>query len=155
MSRRREVPKRYIIPDPIYKEQIVTKFMNCLMLHGKKAAAEMIVYRAIETMNEKDGTGVAMFKKAIENVKPRLEVKSRRIGGSNFQVPIEVRPERRTSLAIRWLIGHARKRSGRNMEEKIAAEMMDAAENRGGAVKKREDVHKMAEANRAFAHFRW
>lgn len=162
MARRREIPKRIVLPDPKYSDQLVSKFMNCMMKHGKKSAAEKAFYGAIETIDGKGpqvlGTfknGIDVFKAAVENTKPLLEVKSRRVGGSNYQVPVEVRSERRQALAIRWLIEFARERSGRNMADKLSAEFFDAANKRGGAIKRREDVHKMAEANKAFAHFRW
>ena len=157
MGRRRETPKRKILPDPKYNDRLVAKFINNLMQRGKKSTAERICYGAFEIMATK-GEGedaVTIFKKALENIKPRIEVKSRRVGGATFQVPIEVRPERRTSLGMRWLIQYSQARSERTMREKLAAEMLDASEGRGGAVKKREDTHKMAEANKAFAHFRW
>ncbi len=156
MPRRREVPKRIVLPDPVYKEQVVTRFVNCIMIHGKKSAAEKIFYNAIKIIDDSEGgNGIGLFKKAVENVKPTLEVKSRRVGGSNYQVPVEVRAERRNSLAMRWLIEYAKKRGGKSMAERLAAEFIDAANNRGGSIKKRDDVHKMAEANKAFAHFRW
>ena len=156
MPRRREVPKRKTLPDPRYGDQLVTKFMNCLMLDGKKATAERIVYGAFEVIQDRTREDpVQVFRNAIDNVKPSVEVKSRRVGGSTYQVPIEVRAERRTALSIRWIIKHARNRSGRTMMEKLANELIEASHNRGGAVKKREDVHRMAEANRAFSHYRW
>jgi small subunit ribosomal protein S7 len=157
MPRRREVPKRRIIPDPKYGDRLVAKFINALMLHGKKSTAEQILYRAFDLMGKR-GTGeepLREFKKAMDNVKPMLEVKSRRVGGATYQVPVEVRPERRTALAMRWLIKASRSRSERTMAERLANEMLDAANNRGTSVKKREDTHKMAEANKAFAHYRW
>ncbi len=156
MPRRREVPKRKVLPDPIYGEPLVTKFINNIMLHGKRAASEKILYGAIKFIKDKKNSdGLEVFKKALENVKPKLEVKSRRVGGSNYQVPVEVRAERQRSLAIRWLIENSKKRAGNSMADKLGEELFDAANNRGGAIKKREDVHKMAEANKAFAHFRW
>ena len=157
MGRRRETPKRKILPDPKYHDRLVTKFINALMSGGKKSTAERICYGAFEIMEEKGGGDepLAIFKKALDNIKPRIEVKSRRVGGATFQVPIEVRPERRTSLGMRWLIGYAEKRSERTMREKLAGEILDAANQRGAAVKKRDDTHKMADANKAFAHFRW
>lgn len=156
MPRRREVPKRKTLPDPRYGDQLVTKFMNCLMLDGKKAVAESIVYGAFKVIEDRTREDpVQVFHKAIENVKPTVEVKSRRVGGSTYQVPVEVRTERRTALSLRWIIKHARSRSGRTMMEKLANELIEASHNRGGAVKKREDVHRMAEANRAFSHYRW
>lgn len=158
MPRRREVPKRVILPDPKYNEEVVSRFVNCMMKHGKKAAAEVQFYKAIDILDKvaQDKKGIEVFRSALENARPVLEVKSRRVGGSNYQVPIEVRPERRQALAIRWLIEFARKRTDKNsMCERLAAEFSDASNNRGGAIKRKEDVHKMAEANKAFAHFRW
>lgn len=155
MPRRREVPKRKVLPDPIYKDTLVTRFVNCIMTDGKKSAAEKILYGAITIIENKEGRGIEAFRKAVENVKPSLEVQSRRVGGSNYQVPIEIRPKRQQSLAIRWLIDYSKKRSGRSMAERLAGELADAASNRGSAVKKRDEVHKMADANKAFAHFRW
>jgi len=156
MPRRREVPKREILPDPLYNSQLVTKFINSVMGEGKKSVAEGILYGALNRVAEKtQDDPMKAFKKAIENVKPALEVKSRRVGGSTYQVPVEVRPNRRTSLAIRWIIDYATQRGEKTMREKLAAELMDAANLRGGAVKKKDDTHKMAEANKAFAHYRW
>ena len=157
MPRRRVVAKREILPDPLYNSQLVTKFINSVMSQGKKSGAEGILYGALNKVAEKtQDDPMKAFKKAIENVKPALEVKSRRVGGSNYQVPVEVNPNRRLSLSIRWLVGFARDRGdGKTMQEKLANELMDAANLRGGAVKKREDVHRMAEANKAFAHYRW
>jgi len=157
MPRRRVVAKREILPDPLYNSQLVTKFINSVMSQGKKSTAEGILYGALNRVAEKtQDDPMKVFKKAIENVKPALEVKSRRVGGSNYQVPVEVNPNRRLSLSIRWLVGFARDRGdGKTMQEKLANELMDAANLRGGAVKKREDVHRMAEANKAFAHYRW
>jgi small subunit ribosomal protein S7 len=157
MPRRREVPKREIAPDPLYNSTLVTKFVNTVMGAGKRSTAERIMYGAFDIIKEKTGDEpLKVFKKAIDNVKPSLEVKSRRVGGSNYQVPIEVNPNRRLSLSIRWLVGYARSRGdGKTMQEKLANEFMDAANLRGGAVKKREDTHRMAEANKAFAHYRW
>jgi small subunit ribosomal protein S7 len=157
MPRRREVPKREVVPDPVYQSTLVTKFINTVMQAGKRSTAEGIMYGAFDIIKEKVGDDpLKVFKKAIDNVKPSLEVKSRRVGGSNYQVPIEVNPNRRLSLSIRWLVGFARSRGdGKTMEEKLANEFMDAANLRGGAVKKREDTHRMAEANKAFAHYRW
>jgi small subunit ribosomal protein S7 len=157
MPRRREVPKREIAPDPLYNSTLVTKFVNTVMGAGKRSTAERIMYGAFDIIREKTGDEpLKVFKKAIDNVKPALEVKSRRVGGSNYQVPIEVAPNRRLSLSIRWLVGYARSRGdGKTMQEKLANEFMDAANLRGGAVKKREDTHRMAEANKAFAHYRW
>ena len=156
MPRRREVPKREILPDPVYNSQLVTKFINSLMDAGKKSVAESVFYGAMKKVEDRaKDDPIKLFKKAVDNVKPALEVKSRRVGGSNYQVPVEVNPARRTSLALRWLIGFARKRPERTMVQKLANELMDAANMRGGAVKKKEDTHKMAEANKAFAHYRW
>jgi small subunit ribosomal protein S7 len=156
MPRRREIPKREVPLDPIYSSSLVTKFISTLMSDGKRSTAEKIMYGALSTIQEKTGDDpIKVFKKAVENVKPALEVKSRRVGGSNYQVPVEVNPARRTSLALRWIIGFARKRPERTMVAKLANEFMDAANLRGGAVKKKEDTHKMAEANKAFAHYRW
>ena len=156
MPRRREVPKREILPDPVYNSQLVTKFINSIMIQGKKSTAEGIFYGALKTVESRAGEdALKVFKKAVDNVKPSLEVKSRRVGGSNYQVPIEVRPSRRTSLAIRWLISYAAARGEKTMQDKLAGEILDASNNRGNAIKKREDTHKMAEANKAFAHYRW
>jgi len=156
MPRRREVPKREILPDPVYSSQLVTKFINSLMIQGKKSTAEGIFYGALKKVEERaKDDALKIFKKAIDNVKPALEVKSRRVGGSNYQVPVEVRPARRASLAIRWLINYATSRGEKTMQDKLAGEILDASNNRGNAIKKREDVHKMAEANKAFAHYRW
>jgi len=156
MPRRRVVAKREILPDPLYNSQLVTKFINSVMGEGKKSVAEGILYGALNRVAEKtQDDPMKAFKKAIENVKPALEVKSRRVGGSTYQVPVEVRPNRRTSLAIRWIIDYATQRGEKTMREKLAAELMDAANLRGGAVKKKDDTHKMAEANKAFAHYRW
>ena len=156
MPRRREVPKRVITPDPKYNEALVAKFINTLMFEGKRSTAEHIVYGALDIVQEKRGEDpIDTFKRAIENVQPVIEVKSRRVGGATYQVPVEISPRRRMALAMRWLRNYARSRAGRSMTEKLAAELMDAAEGRGAAVKKREDTHKMAEANKAFAHYRW
>ena len=157
MPRRREVPKREILPDPVYNSQLVTKFINSMMYGGKRATSSGIVYEALNIVQAKTSEDpLKVFKKAVDNVKPSLEVKSRRVGGSNYQVPVEVNPNRRLSLSIRWLVGFARARGdGKTMQEKLANELMDAANLRGGAVKKREDTHRMAEANKAFAHYRW
>ncbi len=156
MPRRRVVAKREILPDPLYNSQLVTKFINSVMVEGKKAVAEGILYGALNRVAEKtQDDPMKTFKKAIENVKPALEVKSRRVGGSTYQVPVEVRPNRRTSLAIRWIIEYAGARGEKTMREKLAAELLDAANLRGGAIKKKDDTHKMAEANKAFAHYRW
>jgi small subunit ribosomal protein S7 len=156
MPRRRVVAKREILPDPLYNSQLVTKFINSVMKKGKKSLAESTLYGALNRVAEKtQDDPMKAFKKAIENVKPALEVKSRRVGGSTYQVPVEVRPNRRTSLAIRWIIEYAAQRGEKTMREKLAAEFLDAANLRGGAVKKKDDTHKMAEANKAFAHYRW
>ena len=157
MPRRRVIAKREIAPDPVYSSALVTKFVNTVMSAGKRSTAEQILYRSFDIIKERTGDDpLKVFKKAVDNVKPSLEVKSRRVGGSNYQVPIEVNPNRRLSLSIRWLVGYARSRGdGKTMEEKLANELMDAANLRGGAVKKREDTHRMAEANKAFAHYRW
>jgi small subunit ribosomal protein S7 len=156
MPRRREVTKREILPDPKYKSTLVAKFINKIMNRGKKSVAEGILYRALGIIQERAKEDpLKLFEKSLNNVKPIIEVKSRRVGGATYQVPTEVRQERRTALAIRWLITYAKERSEKSMEEKLAAELIEAANNRGGAIKKREDVHKMAEANKAFAHYRW
>ena len=156
MPRRREVPKRRIIPDPKYKDKLISKFTNTLMLGGKKAVAEGILYGALDVIQERfKEDPLEVFRKALDNVKPKLEVKSRRVGGANFQVPVEVRPVRRVALAMRWLREAARKRGEKSMGARLAGELIDASEGRGGAVKKREEVHRMAEANKAFSHFRF
>ncbi len=156
MSRRGRAPKMDILPDPVYNSVILTKFINQVMLDGKKGVAEKIVYGAFDIIKDKTGKDpMEVFDEAMKNVMPVLEVKARRVGGANYQVPVEVRPERRQTLGIRWLVTNTRKRSGKSMQEKLAAELMDAANNMGASVKKREDTHKMAEANRAFAHYRW
>ncbi|RCS56639.1 30S ribosomal protein S7 [Parvibium lacunae] len=156
MPRRREVPKREILPDPKFGNVEVSKFMNAIMLDGKKAVAERIVYGAFEQVQTKTGKDpVEVFQAALGNVKPSVEVKSRRVGGANYQVPVEVRPSRRLALAMRWLREAAKKRSEKTMGLRLAGELLDAAENRGAAVKKRDEVHRMAEANKAFAHFRF
>ena len=156
MPRRREVPKRDILPDPKFGNVEVSKFINTIMLSGKKSVAERIVYGAFDIIATKSGKDpVEVFGLAMGNVKPLVEVKSRRVGGANYQVPVEVRPARRIALAMRWTIDAARKRGETSMPRKLAGELVDAAENRGGAVKKREETHRMAEANKAFAHYRW
>ena len=156
MPRRREVPKREVLPDPVYGSQLVSKFISGLMQDGKKSTAEGIFYGAMKKVEDRaKDDALKVFKKAIDNIKPALEVKSRRVGGSNYQVPVEVRPARRTSLAIRWLISYSTARGEKTMIDKLAGEILDASNNRGNAIKKREDVHKMAEANKAFAHYRW
>ena len=156
MPRRGNVPKRDVLPDPIYGNKVLTKLINQVMLDGKKGTAHIIVYDALATAQAKLGAEpMDIFTQAMNNVMPLLEVKARRVGGSNYQVPIEIRPERRQTLAIRWIVASARKRSDRDMSNKLASELMDAYNNTGGAVKKKEDTHRMAEANKAFAHFRW
>jgi small subunit ribosomal protein S7 len=156
MSRRRRPEKREILPDPKFKDIILSKFMNNLMLDGKKSVAESIVYGALETMETRAKSDpVQLFHNALDNVKPQIEVRSRRVGGATYQVPVEVRPERAQALAIRWLITAARNRSETTMSARLSAELLDAANNRGNAVKKREDTHRMADANRAFSHYRW
>ena len=157
MPRRREVPKREVLPDPKYGDRMVTRFMNIVMLDGKKSTAEHILYGAFDEIESKTRNDpLAMFRRALDHVRPRIEVKSRRVGGATYQVPIEVRPERATSLAMRWLVSSARNRSdGKSMRDKLASELIDAANERGEAVKKREDTHRMAEANKAFSHYRW
>ncbi len=156
MSRRREVPKRIILPDPKFGSEKLTKFVNMLMNDGKKSVAEGVVYKALDIVGQKQKIdGLEILGKALDNVSPIVEVKSRRVGGATYQVPIEVRPVRRQALAMRWIIDAARNRNEKSMVQKLAAELNDAAENRGTAVKKREDTHRMAEANKAFAHYRW
>jgi len=156
MPRRREVPKRRIIPDPKYKDKLISKFTNTIMLGGKKSVAEGILYGALDVIQERyKEDPLEVFRKALDNVKPKLEVKSRRVGGATYQVPVEVRPERRVALAMRWLVTYARDRGEKTMRERLAGELRDAAEGRGNAVKKKDDTHKMAEANKAFAHYRW
>jgi len=156
MPRRRQVIKREILPDPKYGNVLVTRFVHALMRAGKKSVAEQIMYTSLAIVQEKSGQdGLDVMKKAINNVKPAVEVKSRRVGGATYQVPIEVRPERRVALGMRWLVSFARARGEKTMRERIAAELVDASNNRGATVKKREDTHKMADANRAFAHYRW
>ena len=156
MPRKGHVELREVLPDPVYSSDLVEKFINCMMWDGKKAVSQRIFYTAVEkagqTANEEP---MKVFKKAVENCKPLLEVKTRRVGGANYQVPVEVNANRRTSLAIRWLIGYARERGEKGMIDKLSAEILDAANNRGAAIKKKEDVHRMAEANKAFAHYRW
>ena len=156
MPRRGNVARIEVLPDPVYNSKILTKFINQIMLDGKKGTAETIVYGAFDIIREKTGQDpMEVFNSAMKNVMPVLEVKARRVGGANYQVPIEVRADRRQALAIRWLVMFARKRGGKSMQEKLAGELMDAANNTGASVKKREDTHKMAEANKAFAHYRW
>jgi len=156
MGRKKFIRKREILPDPKFNDMVVAKFISSLLVQGKKSIAEKILYNAIETLESKAGEeGIKVFKKGLENVKPLLEVKSRRVGGATYQVPVEVKPLRRQSLASRWIIESARKRSEHSMAERLAGELLDAANGRGNAMKKREDTHKMAEANKAFAHYRW
>lgn len=156
MPRKGPVPKRQILPDPVYGSKLITRFINRLMLDGKKSTAERIFYQALEVLGEKTNEEpVKAFEKALDNVKPSLEVKSRRVGGATYQVPMEVRPDRQVALAIRWLIAYARGRGEKGMISRLSGELLDAFNNRGGAVKKREDTLKMAEANKAFAHYRW
>lgn len=156
MPRRREVPKRVILPDPKYNSQLLSKFINMIMVDGKKSIAEKIVYGALDIVGEKQkGDKLEILNQALDNVSPKVEVKSRRVGGATYQVPIEVRSSRRTTLAMRWMIDASRKRGETSMAKRLAGEISDAAENRGSAVKKREETHRMAEANRAFAHYRW
>ncbi|KJY51284.1 30S ribosomal protein S7 [Bombilactobacillus mellis] len=156
MPRKGSVAKRDVLPDPIYNSKLVTRLINHLMIDGKRGKASTILYNAFDIIKDKTGNDpVDVFDEAMKNVMPVLEVKARRIGGSNYQVPIEVRPERRTTLGLRWLVSYARLRGEHTMEQRLAAEIMDAANNTGAAVKKREDTHRMADANRAFAHYRW
>jgi len=156
MPRKGKVPKRDVLPDPIYHSKLVSKFIHSIMWQGKKAVAEGLFYDALELMGKRTNEDpLKLFERAVDNVKPVLEVRSRRVGGSTYQVPMEIRPDRRQSLAIRWLIQYARSRSEKSMREKLAGEFLDAAGNKGSAVKKKEDTHKMAEANKAFAHYRW
>ncbi|WOH36921.1 30S ribosomal protein S7 [Thalassotalea fonticola] len=157
MPRRRVVGQRKILPDPKFKNELLAKFINILMVDGKKSTAEKIVYGALDILTEKntDKEHLELFEIALENIRPSVEVKSRRVGGSTYQVPVEVRPVRRNALAMRWLVDAARKRGEKSMAQRLANEMLDASDNKGSAVKKREDVHRMAEANKAFAHYRW
>jgi small subunit ribosomal protein S7 len=156
MPRRREVPERIIVPDFKYNNKLVSRFIKCIMSDGKKSTAESILYDAFDIIEQKaKESPLKIFEQALENVKPMIEVKSRRVGGSTYQVPTEIRPSRKTALGIRWIISFARKRSEKGMVNKLAAELLDAANKRGGSVKKREDTHKMADANKAFAHYRW
>lgn len=156
MPRKGHIPKRDVLPDPIYNDKIVTKLINNVMQKGKKGVAQQICYGAFDIIKSKTGKDpLEVFETALNNIMPVLETKSRRVGGANYQVPIEVRPERRQALGLRWLVGYARKRGERTMREKLAGEILDAANSLGGAFKKKEDTHKMAEANRAFAHYRW
>ena len=156
MPRRGNVPKREVLPDPIYNSVLVTKLVNSIMLDGKKGVAQKVVYGAFELVEQKTGkNGLEAFQQAMENIMPSLEVKSRRVGGATYQVPLEVKPERRQTLGLRWITTYSRKRSEKTMKERLAGEIMDACNNLGNAVKKREDMHKNAEANKAFSHFRW
>lgn len=156
MPRRREVPKRQILPDPKYKDEMLAKFANNLMKDGKKSVAEKIVYGALDRVAARGKEDpIALFRQALDNIRPMVEVKSRRVGGATYQVPVEVRSQRRTALAMRWLVDSARKRSEKSMGERLAAELIEASENRGNAVRKREETHRMAEANKAFSHYRW
>ena len=156
MSRRHAAEKRKVLPDPKYGDLVITRLMNRLMLDGKKSVAEKIVYGAFDDMEKKGGSDpVAMFHEALTNIKPQVEVRSRRVGGATYQVPVEVRPDRRQALAIRWIIEAARNRHENTMADRLCSELQDASENRGSAVKKREDTHRMADANKAFAHYRW
>jgi small subunit ribosomal protein S7 len=154
--RRRKAPVRPVLPDPVHGSKVLTKFVNAVMLDGKKVTAEKIMYAALERIEEKSGEkGIDVFNKAMDNIRPAMEVKSRRVGGATYQVPIEVRPERQQTLAIRWLIDAARKRNERTMVERVSNELMEAATDKGSAFKKKEDTYRMAEANKAFAHYRW
>jgi len=156
VPRRGNVPKREVLPDPMYNSVLVTKLVNSIMLDGKKGVAQKVVYGAFEIVENKTGkNGLEAFQQAMENIMPTLEVKTRRVGGANYQVPIEVKPDRRQTLGLRWLTAYSRKRGEKTMKERLAGEIMDACNNAGASVKKREDTHKMAEANKAFAHFRW
>ena len=156
MPRKGHIGKREVLPDPVYNSELVTKFVNSMMWGGKKSTAQGIFYESMKQLEKKGGDeALKLFKKAVENAKPVLEVKSRRVGGANYQVPIEVNPDRRTSLAIRWLVGFTRTRGEKGMVDKLTAELLDAANGKGAAIKKKEDVHRMAEANKAFAHYRW
>ena len=156
MPRRREIFRRRTHTDPVYKDQVLAKFVNCMMTRGKKSVAERIIYSALDRIQEKTGNDpIEIFRRAVDNVKPALEVKSRRVGGSTYQVPVEVRSERQEALAIRWIINYSRERPERGMSDSLAAELMDAANNRGNTIKKKEDTHRMAEANKAFSHYRW
>ncbi|MBB6218951.1 small subunit ribosomal protein S7 [Anaerosolibacter carboniphilus] len=156
MPRKGHVPKREVLPDPVYGSKVVTKLINSVMLDGKRGTSQKIVYDAFQIIQEKTGSDpLEVFEKAMNNIMPVLEVRARRVGGANYQVPVEVRPERRQTLGLRWLVGYTRKRGEKTMDEKLAKELMDAANNTGASVKKKEDTHKMAEANKAFAHYRW
>jgi small subunit ribosomal protein S7 len=156
MPRRRFIAKRELLPDPVYNSQLVSRFINCVMEQGKKSVAERIFYGAMDLIQGRtQDDPLKVFKRAVDNVKPQLEVKSRRVGGSTYQVPVEVAPERQLSLSMRWLIDFSRGRGEKSMRDRLAAELLDAANNRGGAVKKKDDTHRMAEANKAFSHYRW
>jgi small subunit ribosomal protein S7 len=156
MPRRREVPKRQILPDPLYNSQLVSKFINVVMRDGKKSVAQRILYDALDLIRERgEPDPMKVFKRAVENVKPGVEVKSRRVGGSTYQVPVEVHPGRKLALSMRWIIQAAQRRGEKTMRERLAGELIEAAENRGAAMKKKEDTHRMADANKAFAHYRW
>jgi len=155
MPRRKKIVKREILPDSKYKNEFIAKLINCIMVEGRKSTSEAIVYGALDIIEKQGKEPLATFKAAVENIKPLLELKTRRIGGANYQIPVEVNPERRTSLAVRWLIDAARERKEKSMQEKLANEITSAVNNQGGAIKKKEDTHKMAEANKAFAHYRW
>jgi small subunit ribosomal protein S7 len=156
MPRRREVPKRYVLPDPKFNSKLAAKFINNVMRRGKKSTAEQIFYQALELIEQRSKTDpLEVFHKALDNVRPVVEVKSRRVGGATYQVPVEVRNERRDALAMRWVINYSKSRSEKTMVQRLAGELMDASQNRGGSVKKREDTHRMADANKAFAHYRW
>lgn len=156
MPRKGPVPKRDVLPDPLYNSKLVTRLVNRIMIDGKKGVAQQLLYDAFEIIRDRSGKDpMEVFEAAIKNIMPVLEVKARRVGGANYQVPIEVKPERRTSLGLRWLVNYSRNRGEKTMEERLAAEIMDASNNTGASVKKREDTHKMAEANKAFAHYRW
>jgi small subunit ribosomal protein S7 len=156
MPRKKVIVRREILPDPKFSERLVAKFVNTLMRRGKKSIAESICYGAFDLIKERSSNDpLKVFKTAVENVKPAVEVKSRRVGGASYQVPVDIRPMRRTTLALRWIVQYAKQRPGKSMREKLAAELLDASGNAGGAVKKKEDTHRMAEANKAFAHYRW
>lgn len=156
MSRKGKSPVRSVLPDPVYKSRLITKFINGIMKDGKKSVAEIILYQSLERLKEKSGNDpMEMFSKAVNNVKPSLEVRSRRVGGATYQVPVEVRFDRQQTLAIRWIIGAAQSRNERGMVNKLSAELLDASNNQGSAIKKKQDTHRMAEANKAFAHYRW
>ncbi|HEX4996945.1 MAG TPA: 30S ribosomal protein S7 [Terriglobia bacterium] len=156
MPRKAHIARREVVSDPVYASTLVSKFVNCMMWGGKKSTAQRLLYKSLSIIEQKTNDDpMKLFKKAVENVKPVLEVKSRRVGGSTYQVPVEVGPNRRTSLSIRWILTYSRARGEKSMEEKLAGELMDAANNRGNSIKKKDDTHRMAEANKAFAHYRW